>query len=83
REIHLSHREFDLLSYLAERRGSIVHRSELLRELWGYPQEPKTRAVDYAIKRLRQKIERDPHRPRFIHTVHGDGYCLTADSDTC
>jgi two-component system, OmpR family, alkaline phosphatase synthesis response regulator PhoP len=79
RTIHLSRREFDLLSYLAERRGGVVHRSELLRELWGYPLEPKTRAVDYAIKRLRQKLEPDPHHPRFILTVHGDGYCLIFD----
>ncbi len=81
-EIHLTRREFDLLSYLAERRGRVVQRSELLRAIWGYPTEPKTRAVDYAIKRLRQKIDPDPHHARFIHTVHGDGYCLTTgDSD--
>jgi two-component system response regulator VicR len=78
REIHLTRREFELLSYLAERRGAVVRRGELLRALWGYPREPKTRAVDYAIKRLREKIEPDPHHPHFIHTVHGDGYCLTA-----
>ena len=77
REIHLTRREFDLLSYLAERQNSVVHRVELLREVWGFPEEPKTRAVDYAIRRLRRKIEADPHSPRHIHTVHGDGYCLT------
>ena len=79
REIHLTRREFDLLFYLAERRGTVVHRNELLRELWGFPLEPRTRAVDSAIKRLRHKIERDPHHPRYIHTVQGDGYCLTFD----
>jgi len=78
RELRLSRREFDLLSYLAEREGSVVPRSELLREVWGFPDEPSTRAVDYAIRRLRRKIERDPHNPQHIHTVHGDGYCLTS-----
>ena len=78
-DLHLTRREFDLLSYLAERKGAVVHRSELLREVWGYPDEPTTRAVDYAIRRLRKKIEVDPHKPRYIHTVHGDGYCLTFD----
>ena len=68
-EVHLSSREFDLLSYLSERRGRTVYRSELLREVWGYSDEPRTRAVDYAIKRLRQKIEPDPHHPRFIHSM--------------
>ena len=76
-DLRLSRREFDLLSYLAEREGSVVPRSELLREVWGFPEEPSTRAVDYAIRRLRRKIESDPHHPRHIHTVHGDGYCLT------
>jgi two-component system, OmpR family, response regulator VicR len=77
--IHLTHREFDVLRYLAQRPERVVHRSELLREVWGYPDLPSTRSVDHAIARLRKKIERDPHRPRFIHTVHGDGYCLTPD----
>ena len=76
-ELRLSRREFDLLSYLAEREGAVVPRSELLREVWGFPDEPSTRAVDYAIRRLRRKIERDPHNPQHIHTVHGDGSCLT------
>jgi DNA-binding response OmpR family regulator len=79
--IHLTRREFDLLFYLAERRGLVVHRSELLREIWGYPAEPTTRAVDYAIKRLRQKLEVHPHDPQYISTVHGDGYSLTFDED--
>jgi DNA-binding response OmpR family regulator len=69
RDIHLTRREFNLLSYLAERQNSVVDRSELLREVWGFPAEPKTRAVDYAIRRLRRKVEKDPHNPRFVHTV--------------
>ena len=77
RTIHLTHREFELLAYLAERQERVVHRDELLREVWGYPDAPSTRSVDHAIARLRKKIEPDPHHPRFIHTVHGDGYCLT------
>lgn len=77
--IHLTAREFTLLEYLAERQERVVFRNELLREVWGYPDAPTTRSVDHAIARLRKKIEVDPHAPRFIHTVHGDGYCLTPD----
>jgi two-component system response regulator VicR len=77
RTIHLTHREFELLAYLAERQERVVRRAELLREVWGYPDTPSTRSVDHAIARLRKKIEPDAHHPRFIHTVHGDGYCLT------
>ena len=75
----LSHREFELVRYLAEHSSSIVYREELLREVWGYPDAPQTRALDQAIAKLRKKIEADPHHPRFIHTVHGDGYRLTPD----
>jgi DNA-binding response OmpR family regulator len=75
--LHLTHRELELVEYLAERQERVVHRNELLREVWGYLDVPSTRSVDHAIARLRKKIEPDAHHPRFIHTVHGDGYCLT------
>ena len=77
-EIHLTHREFELLQYLAERPGVVVHRDHLLRDVWGFADTPTTRAVDHAVARLRRKIEGDASHPRFIHTVHGDGYSLTA-----
>lgn len=77
--LELSHREFELLKYLAERAHRVVSRTELLREVWGYPEAPNTRSVDHAIARLRRKIEPDVHHPRFIHTAHGDGYCLTPE----
>jgi len=76
-DLHLTHKEFEILHYLAERQGHVVHRDELLKDLWGYAQAPFTRSVDTAMARLRKKIEVDAHHPRFIHTVHGDGYCLT------
>ena len=76
---HLTDHEFELLKYLAERPERVVYRDELLREVWGYPSAPITRSVDHAISRLRKKVEADPHNPRFIHTVHGGGYRITAD----
>ena len=75
--IHLTHREFELLQYLAERPEQVVHRDQLLREVWGFPELPHTRSVDHAVARLRRKVEPDPHSPQFIHTVHGDGYRFT------
>jgi DNA-binding response OmpR family regulator len=79
REIHLTHREFELLKYLAERPGHVVSRDELLREVWEYPEGALTRSVDHAVARLRRKIESDPQQPRFIHTAVGTGYSLLAD----
>ena len=78
RTIPLTHREFELLSYLADRRDVVVPRNELLRAVWGYlDRDIVTRTVDFAIARLRRKIEEDPHHPQFIRTAHGDGYCLS------
>jgi DNA-binding response OmpR family regulator len=78
-ELDLTHRDFEILQYLANRPHTIVSRDELLRAVWGYPDTAATRAVDHAIARLRKKIEEKPHKPRYIHTVHGDGYYLAPD----
>lgn len=75
--IELTHRDFELLRYLAERRDTVVSRNELLHRVWGYSDTCDTRAVDHAIVRLRKKIEPDAHHPKFIRTAHGDGYCLS------
>ena len=75
--LDLSHKEMALLHYLAVREDSIVHRDELLKEIWGYPESPHTRSVDHAIARLRRKIEPDPHHPQFIHSAYAGGYLMT------
>jgi len=79
--IHLTHREFEMLRYLAEHRDRVVHRNELLRDVWGIVDGSTTRSVDFAVARLRRKIEPNPPEPRFLRTVHGDGYSLTIDRD--
>jgi DNA-binding response OmpR family regulator len=76
-EVVLTDREFEVLRHLAERSGSVVSRDELLHLVWGYSEVPTTRTVDNFIFRLRQKIERDPRHPKFIHTAYGGGYRLT------
>ena len=79
-DLHLTHREFEILRFLAERRDRIVYRDELLREIWGFLGTSATRSVDQAVARLRKKIEPNAHSPRFLRTVHGDGYLLTLES---
>jgi DNA-binding response OmpR family regulator len=75
--VRLTHREMELLRYLAERREKVVHRDELLIEVWGYQAHLMTRTVDQTIARLRKKIEPDPHHPEFLRTARGDGYSLS------
>ena len=77
----LTPREFAVLQYLAEHAGQLVTREELLRVVWGYHDVPLTRTVDNFVARLRRKIERDPHHPQRLRTVHGDGYCLALPPD--
>ena len=81
-DLHLTHREFEILRVLAERQARVVFRDELFREVWGFLDTSTTRSVDRAVSRLRQKIEPDPRAPRFLRTVHGDGYILTPESVT-
>ncbi|HEY1985254.1 MAG TPA: response regulator transcription factor [Terracidiphilus sp.] len=72
--INLTSREFQLLQYLVEHRGSTVSREELLEHVWGHIAGTLTRTVDMHIASLRQKIESSPKRPEMIITVPGSGY---------
>jgi two-component system, OmpR family, alkaline phosphatase synthesis response regulator PhoP len=72
--VELSAREFGLLRYFIEHRGSTISRDELLNEVWGYNSVPSTRTVDVHVAWLRQKLEPNPRHPQFILTVHGLGY---------
>jgi DNA-binding response OmpR family regulator len=74
REVRMTRKEFDLLVFLVEHRGEVVTRERLLDEVWGYERFPTTRTVDTHVLKLRRKIEADPDRPKWILTVHGQGY---------
>ncbi len=75
----MSHKEFEVLSYLIRHRNEIVSRYQLLQDVWGYDSQPTTRTVDNFILKLRQKIEENPNDPHLILTVHGAGYKLILD----
>jgi two-component system alkaline phosphatase synthesis response regulator PhoP len=72
--IPISAREFRLLRYFTEHRGEALSREELLQAVWGYDSAPTTRTVDVHVAWLRQKLEDDPKKPKWILTVHGIGY---------
>jgi two-component system alkaline phosphatase synthesis response regulator PhoP len=74
RALELSAKEFDLLGLLVRRRGEVLTRDEILKQVWGYDDPPLTRTVDTHILKLRQKIETDPANPSYILTVYGEGY---------
>jgi DNA-binding response OmpR family regulator len=80
--IELTAREFDLLSYLANRVGAVVTRRELLTEVWRQPYHASDRTVDVHLSWLRRKLGESALEPRYLHTVRGVGVKLTAPGDT-
>ncbi|KQL41503.1 MULTISPECIES: response regulator YycF [Bacillaceae] len=75
-KIELTHREFELLYYLAKHIGQVMTREHLLQTVWGYDYFGDVRTVDVTIRRLREKIEDNPSYPLFIVTRRGVGYYL-------
>jgi two-component system, OmpR family, response regulator MtrA len=73
-QLSLTRTEFRLLTTLASKAGRIFSREQLLSEVWGYDYFGDARLVDVHIRRLRSKIEDDPHDPAIIQTVRGMGY---------
>ncbi|MBZ0157869.1 MAG: response regulator transcription factor [Alphaproteobacteria bacterium] len=75
REIILTPKEYDLLCFLVENRGSVISREDIKRHLW---KESKiyswSRVIDVHIQHLRQKIEENPSEPEYITTISGIGY---------
>lgn len=74
RAVTLTAKEFDLLWLLATHPGQVFTRSQVLDRIWGHDFFGDASTVTVHIRRLREKIERDPSQPRFIVTVWGIGY---------
>jgi DNA-binding response OmpR family regulator len=72
-EASLTSREFELLAFMALHPKRVFERDELLENVWGYSFGDRS-TVTVHIRRLREKIEKDPADPRWIHTVWGIGY---------
>lgn len=73
-EVELTPKEFDFLKLLLLNPGRAFTREFLLEHLWGYEYFGDTRTVDVHVRRLRQKIEKDPANPEYLETVRGVGY---------
>ena len=72
--VQLTAKEFDLLFHLALHRGQVFTRSQLMDQVWDYEYAADPSTVTVHIRRLREKVESDPVRPRLIKTVWGVGY---------
>ena len=78
-EVHLTALEFRLLTCLAQHLGMVVTHRQLLREVWGPSHVEHTHYLRIYMKQLRDKLEEDPVRPRYLITETGVGYRLLAD----
>jgi DNA-binding response OmpR family regulator len=78
----LTLREFQLLAYLVRHAGHVCAQDQLLQDVWGYPPEyVDPGLVRWQIRKLRERIEPDPKRPRYIHTVKQRGYMFRDAGD--
>ncbi|MBF7104237.1 response regulator transcription factor [Pediococcus pentosaceus] len=75
-QLDLTHREFELLHYLAQHTGQVMTREHLLQTVWGYDYFGDVRTVDVTVRRLREKIEETPGNPQILVTRRGVGYYL-------
>jgi two-component system response regulator VicR len=73
-DIELTHREFELINYLAMNQGQVFTREQLLQHVWGYDYFGDVRTVDVTIRRLREKVEENASEPSWILTRRGVGY---------
>ena len=76
REVKLTAKEFDLLWFLASHPRRVFSRDQLMSGVWGYAAALDTGTVTVHVRRLREKIEHDPSRPKHLQTVWGIGYRL-------
>ena len=74
RPVPLTTLEFDLLYFLASRPGRVFSREALMEHVWGSDRVVDDRSIDSLVSRLRQKLEPDPSKPRYVQTVWGAGY---------
>ena len=74
KSVDLTQKEYDLLLYLIQARGTVFPREELMQKVWNYDYYGDMRTVDVTVRRLREKIEDDPGKPARIMTRRGVGY---------
>ena len=74
KEVRFSKKEYLMLQYFVQREGEVVHRHDLLDEVWGYKKTPTTRTIDNFILDIRKKIEVIPSNPKHLVSISGVGY---------
>ena len=79
--IDITTTEFEILKILVLNRGIVLSRDQIMDELKGFDWDPTNRSVDMLISRLRQKLNDDPKKPKYIKTIRNTGYLFVAEND--
>ena len=80
-ELGLSRKEFDLLAELVRNAGRVVTREQLMDRVWDENWFGSTKTLDVHVRWLRRKLDDDPAKPRYLHTVRGVGFRFTAPEE--
>ena len=83
KEVNLTAKEFDLLELLVNNPNKVYSRENLLNLVWGYEYPGDVRTVDVHVRRLREKIEKNPSEPKYVHTKWGGGYYYYQNKSGC
>lgn len=79
--LELTPKEFELLLFFAKHRGKVLSRDQLLNGVWDFEYDGDTRIVDVHVSHLREKIEDNPKKPKYIQTILGFGYKMEGPSE--
>ncbi len=79
KDLELTSREYELIKFLASAPGKVVSREQLMSEVWQYDYYGDLRAVDVAVRRLREKLEENPADPIYVMTKRGVGYYFSEE----
>ena len=79
KDLELTSREYELIKFLASAPGKVISREQLMSEVWQYDYYGDLRAVDVAVRRLREKLEENPADPIYVMTKRGVGYYFSEE----
>ena len=79
KDLELTSREYELIKFLASAPGKVISREQLMSEVWQYDYYGDLRAVDVAVRRLREKLEENPAEPIYVMTKRGVGYYFSEE----
>lgn len=80
RVVELTSKEYEVVAYLAQNCDRAISRDQLFQTVWGYDMDFSTNSLDVHVYRIRKKLEENPEKPQYFHTLRGYGYKLSLEA---